>query len=236
MSGTFAEFITAVPDSDIPLLRELLADDVLLDCSTKFRREASGNLLFEVMPGPLHWSRQSEFPWVLKHGDFTKDQRVLEVGGGHTVLKFALARRVKLLLGTEFEGWYMPEVQKTVDQLGYNNIVLVRADARDLPWPDAWFDRVVCVSTLEHIPEGREQALGEMIRVLRPGGVLLLTADVFLQGEKMDGFYLDPDGVTRLATRLGIAGPRNGVQGAAQLGAMTYTVILFRYVKPAGAV
>jgi SAM-dependent methyltransferase len=53
------------------------------------------------------------------------------------------------------------------------------ADARRLPFPDACFDRVVSNSTLDHFGSVGElaTALGEIARVLRPGGELLLTLD-----------------------------------------------------------
>jgi ubiquinone/menaquinone biosynthesis C-methylase UbiE len=45
-----------------------------------------------------------------------------------------------------------------------------------MPFPDASFDVVVCAEVLEHIPApDREPALGEMLRVLRPGGRMIVT-------------------------------------------------------------
>jgi len=53
------------------------------------------------------------------------------------------------------------------------------ADVRQLPFGDARFDAVVSNSTLDHFRSFEELALsiGELQRVLRPGGVLLLTLD-----------------------------------------------------------
>jgi SAM-dependent methyltransferase len=53
------------------------------------------------------------------------------------------------------------------------------ADATALPFPDASFEHCICVSVIEHIPDGgAAQALAEIWRVLRPGGTLQLTTDV----------------------------------------------------------
>jgi ubiquinone/menaquinone biosynthesis C-methylase UbiE len=52
-------------------------------------------------------------------------------------------------------------------------VALREADAQSLPFADASFDTVVCTLSLCAIPDDRA-AIGEMRRVLRPGGRLLL--------------------------------------------------------------
>lgn len=48
---------------------------------------------------------------------------------------------------------------------------LVVGDATRLPFADGVFDRVACMGVLHHLPPGAlEPALGEMARVLEPGG------------------------------------------------------------------
>lgn len=49
------------------------------------------------------------------------------------------------------------------------------SDITSIPVPDASFDAVLCTEVLEHVPEPAE-AVREMARILRPGGVLLLSA------------------------------------------------------------
>jgi ubiquinone/menaquinone biosynthesis C-methylase UbiE len=51
--------------------------------------------------------------------------------------------------------------------------LLVCGSADRLPFADASFSTVVCSEVIEHIPD-RPEVLGEMTRVLRPGGVLIL--------------------------------------------------------------
>jgi SAM-dependent methyltransferase len=53
----------------------------------------------------------------------------------------------------------------------------VEAGAERLPFPDASFDVVSCFNALDHV-EDPAAALGELVRVLAPGGELLLIVEV----------------------------------------------------------
>lgn len=48
-------------------------------------------------------------------------------------------------------------------------------DILDIPEPDASFDAVLCTEVLEHLPDP-VRALDEMARLLRPGGMFIITA------------------------------------------------------------
>jgi SAM-dependent methyltransferase len=61
----------------------------------------------------------------------------------------------------------------------YRHWALAAADVRSLPFGDGCFDVVVSISTLDHF-ESKDEiagALRDLHRVLRPGGLLLLTLD-----------------------------------------------------------
>ena len=56
-------------------------------------------------------------------------------------------------------------------------VELAEGDAHALSYRDGYFDTVVCTFSLCNIPDER-RALSEMYRVLRPGGLLILTDHV----------------------------------------------------------
>lgn len=56
--------------------------------------------------------------------------------------------------------------------------IVARADVTKLPFADGCFDAVICAEVLEHIPENRA-AVAEMLRVLKPGGDLVVTVPRF---------------------------------------------------------
>jgi SAM-dependent methyltransferase len=49
------------------------------------------------------------------------------------------------------------------------------SDITEIPVPSASFDAVMCIEVLEHVPDPTA-AVRELVRVLRPGGTLILTA------------------------------------------------------------
>ncbi len=89
-------------------------------------------------------------------------------------------------------------------------------DLRRLEFPDAAFDRVVCVSTLEHVgmdndrygaateqaPDTASDAVAELVRVLAPGGELLITVP-YGRGALHGWFRIfDAEELSRLLTPL----------------------------------
>lgn len=53
------------------------------------------------------------------------------------------------------------------------------SDAQRLPFKDGVFDKVVCTEVLEHVPDHRA-ALSELIRVLKPGGLLAVSVPAYI--------------------------------------------------------
>ena len=86
----------------------------------------------------------------------------------------ALARRADVVVGMDIAPSAAARARARHPRLG-----AVAADARRLPFGDASFDAVVSNSTLDHFAalDDVAVALGELARVLRPGGTLLLTLD-----------------------------------------------------------
>jgi SAM-dependent methyltransferase len=119
-------------------------------------------------------------------------ERMLEVGPGTGYYTLPVAGR----LGAEGRLDIVDVQQEMLDHTterargaGIRTIFAARADARQLPYPDATFDGAFLCATLGEVPEpGR--ALAELRRVLRPGGRLVV-------GET----YLDPHCVGPRALR-----------------------------------
>ena len=57
--------------------------------------------------------------------------------------------------------------------------VAIQGDAMRLPLREASFDRVICSEVLEHVHDDR-QSVAELVRVLKPGGLLAVSVPTYL--------------------------------------------------------
>lgn len=97
--------------------------------------------------------------------------RVLEIGYGSGVFLPELAKRSASLYGIDPHP--MPrEVEQALKAHGVT-ASLTSGSAESLPWPDGHFDCAVSVSAIEYVPD-IDLACRELIRVLRPGGVVII--------------------------------------------------------------
>jgi len=223
-------------DIDIPYVRELMAYDCLCPASCTFAKNDVGQIGLYVPPSPLHWSRQGEWPWVLRNAELQPHHRVLDAGSGWSVLKFALAKRCCHVVCAEKDAHSLYTAQRSIEGMGFaDRIMQVKSDVRDLPFPDNWFDRVVCVSVIEHMPCGWIDATRELMRVLKPGGRLLLTMDVRISGPELDDFYLDVEGSKQMMSLMQCDMPvkPGRLMGSKQCNDQIEVVVLMiRYDKP----
>ena len=101
--------------------------------------------------------------------------RLLNVGCAHGA-DFLPFREGFELWGVDFSGEMLRQGQRFCRKFQFE-ANLVMADAVSLPFGDETFDRAVAVASYHHIKgkRERESALGELERVLKPGGEAFLT-------------------------------------------------------------
>jgi ubiquinone biosynthesis O-methyltransferase len=101
-----------------------------------------------------------------------KGLRVLDVGCGDGVLGSALAHRGAHVTGIDTDTRMLEAARRRADSESVD-LDLVQGRAEALPFADATFDRVVAVTVLCFVRDVG-QASGEMARVLKPGGRLVI--------------------------------------------------------------
>jgi ADP-heptose:LPS heptosyltransferase/SAM-dependent methyltransferase len=135
----------------------------------------------------LHASKQWEYLFALqaiRHFPRKRQQtlRVLDAGGGRGALPVYLAQcdHEVELFDRDFlwdnrgdagiERRYMRTAAAKGVKIRYGSIY-------NLPAPSENYDVVTCISVVEHLPT-KAVILRELLRVLRPGGILVLTFDI----------------------------------------------------------
>jgi ubiquinone/menaquinone biosynthesis C-methylase UbiE len=104
-------------------------------------------------------------------------RHILDVGcgTGHTTL--AVARRADSVVGIDLTEEMLAQARRLATERGIENVHFVQGDAEAIPFADASFDAVVSRYSAHHFPHP-ERALGEIARVLRPGGTFLVVDTV----------------------------------------------------------
>jgi ubiquinone/menaquinone biosynthesis C-methylase UbiE len=176
---------------------------------------------FVIPLPPVWWSRPYEYAWAAEFAE--REHCVLDAACGIShPFKFFLARACKEVHACDLDARIMDTsaiLKDVADDSGPHDVsselkkmTRVRADITKLPYSDETFDRVFCISTVEHLTdEDAGRALSEFRRVLKRGGLAVITFDVpsksvstFVSLVKQSGlswagpFYMEePEGVLR---------------------------------------
>ncbi len=115
-----------------------------------------------------YWRR-----FAVEQTDLTKGSHALDVCCGTGMLSLEQARIVGtngLVIGLDFCENMLVEAEKNLKNHPLKNIIkLVHGNAMEIPYPDNTFDSVTIGFALRNVPS-IETVLGEMMRVVKPGG------------------------------------------------------------------
>jgi ubiquinone/menaquinone biosynthesis C-methylase UbiE len=119
--------------------------------------------------------------WGLAHVPVEKHYTILDVGcgGGRTVSKLAVAALEGKVCGIDFSETSVAASKRTnARQIARGSIEIRQASVSQLPFADTTFDLITAVEThfwWHDLPAG----MREIFRVLKPGGKLIIIAEVY---------------------------------------------------------
>lgn len=119
---------------------------------------------------------------------------VLDVATGTGRLPRGLLRQPPFegrVIGLDLSRGMLREALRRTAQFS-DRLTFIRQDASQLPFGDNTFDAVACIEALEFMPDPIH-VLHELVRVSRPGGVLLTTNRVGPDARFLPGRAFDPD-------------------------------------------
>ena len=178
---------------------------------------------------PGWWSRLDEYPWALGYAQ--PDMIVADMGCGYEYRPFmyALSDACKKVYAVDANADLLGlERRANMDFIVSN--FCQKAEAI----PDEVLDIVFCISTLEHVPNGGKQsALAEFHRCLKPGGLLVMTVDAVYDSEKPNLYWpgANLDYIEECAERVGFR-PAGGIDRdkANAVNNELFNLCVFHYV------
>ncbi|MFA5494165.1 MAG: bifunctional demethylmenaquinone methyltransferase/2-methoxy-6-polyprenyl-1,4-benzoquinol methylase UbiE [Porticoccaceae bacterium] len=153
---------------------------------------AKYDLMNDLMSGGVHrlWKH-----FTIEMSGVRAGQRVLDIAGGTGDLTARFARLVGpeglVVLADINESMLRVGRDKLLDHGTAGNVVFAQADAQYLPFPDNSFDCITIAFGLRNVTD-KDLALAAMLRVLKPGGRLLVlefSKPVSQPLEKLYDFY-----------------------------------------------
>jgi SAM-dependent methyltransferase len=206
-------------------------------------------LIAELVPGATgvhrkHWELARAALFLQDVNAARNGAAVLDVGAGQDRLLYWLANRVRRIVAVDLYGegeWASGEADVAMlanaaafAPFPYREEALeVRhMDARQLEFPDASFDAVVSLSSIEHFggPAGIRRAATEIGRVLKPGGHAFVVTECFVSRHPFNSPLVQTAvRLTTLNRRARAARPRRRMEEV-----LTWREIVANIIRPSG--
>jgi len=119
--------------------------------------------------------------WGLEHIPLENQRAILDVGcgGGRTISKLASIAKQAKVYGVDYSDESVAVTKKTNAQwIALGRVEVQHGSVSQLPFPDGMFDLVTAVETHFWWPN-LPGDMREVFRVLKPGGTLILVAEVY---------------------------------------------------------
>lgn len=166
----------------------------------------TSEMTFELLRSNQLWmSRAWEYPWALLNSQISPDTRILDVGSGHSLFPLYLAQRSNYVHSIDTAEKQMKMLCPALAAILKVKVNYFVDDATNLSAKDNTYDYVFCISVLEHLEEEVEngipinrhtnkldrKAIREFLRVIKPGGRVILTLDYASEDVSQRSFHFD---------------------------------------------
>ena len=134
------------------------------------------------------WSRKWEYPYVFDQASSVLDKKssavILDAGSGVSFFPYYILSKYPdaRVHCADYDSKLL-DVYAGINQKSERKVQFKISDLRELKYPDGMFDLIYCISVLEHTDSYPEIIKG-FNRLLTPGGKLVVTFDVSLDGKR----------------------------------------------------
>ncbi len=127
----------------------------------------------EVMATATLFNDERILARIREAAGLTRQSRALDVACGPGIVAVALAQDAGEVVACDITPEMLARAARRCAEAGLTNVRCMLGQAEELPFDDGVFDAVVARSALHHFPRPGI-ALGEMARVLRPSGRVVI--------------------------------------------------------------
>jgi ubiquinone/menaquinone biosynthesis C-methylase UbiE len=127
--------------------------------------------------------------WGLSHVAIKPNDKVLDVGcgGGRTIKKLAEIANAEKVYGIDYSDGSVAAARKTnARKIDSGHVEIQTGSVSQLPFADNTFDLVTAIETHLFWPD-LVNDFREILRVLKPGGPLLIVAEIYRGGKHLEG-------------------------------------------------
>jgi ubiquinone/menaquinone biosynthesis C-methylase UbiE len=115
----------------------------------------------------MHPGAKQTFEMVFKIGNFKKDDKLLDLGGGvGRIAGFFVGKVDDITVSDSSSG--MIEKCKSI-----NGVKCLMSKAEQLPFENGYFDKIIIIDAIHHF-DNLEKVLAEVKRVLKPDGIIIV--------------------------------------------------------------
>jgi ubiquinone/menaquinone biosynthesis C-methylase UbiE len=144
-----------------------MADDQVKKIQDQFDRQGDAYIALPTV------REEKILAAIVRLSQATKTDRILDVASGPGFIAMAFADSVQEAVGVDVTDHFLTYARTLAEERGLSNVLFEYGDVEAMPFPDGDFDFAVCRSAFHHFPDP-DKVLGEMKRVVKPGGRLLI--------------------------------------------------------------
>jgi ubiquinone/menaquinone biosynthesis C-methylase UbiE len=162
------------------------ADKVIAQC-----RKPSG-FFGRFILWDMNWHHSKLTDWGLNHVSIAKTDTILDVGcgGGRTIRKLAVAASAGKVFGIDYSEQSVAAARRMnarwIDAPGIGRVEIQHGSVSKLPFANDRFDLVTAIETHLFWPDLPKDCR-EVFRVLKPGGELLIVAEIYKGRKHLEG-------------------------------------------------
>jgi SAM-dependent methyltransferase len=135
---------------------------------------------------PIH-SQGPDLDWLVEAAGLTGTELVVDVATGTGFTAFALAPYAQEVVGIDITLPMLEAAQRLATERQLTNVRFVQGDAHALPFASSSIDLVACRYSAHHFSQ-IAHAVQEWVRVLVPGGKLIVADSISPEEPELDGF------------------------------------------------